>query len=335
MARMKTITLLSILTFVAGMSTGPGTAVAAREKARESAARDAGREGVAAQLQAFMAAVRNRDAAAVANLYTTDAMFGTSPGGMLVGRASVEAFWRQALAHVEELELTTLDLLGDGDLRIETGRYATFGPDRADLGRGRYLIAWAKEDGWWKIAREFAHGDETLAAAASTSAASGQADTPELVNATNSPITGIGLPADYTARLHNLGGTVSAEGRGLSAVYANDALVAAVRGGKLPYPDGSVVLMEFSEPRYDGEQQLLHDERGQPLKGAITRIDMMWRASGADSPASAGAWQFASFKADGTPILDAAGARECAACHLKAGAEKDFVYRLRAWEPAR
>ena len=39
----------------------------------------------------------------------------------------------------------------------------------------------------------------------------------------------------------------------------------------------------------------------------------------------AGEWEFASYRADGTTLIEPANAVQCAACHLKAGAEKDFV----------
>jgi hypothetical protein len=46
----------------------------------------------------------------------------------------------------------------------------------------------------------------------------------------------------------------------------------------------------------------------------------------------AGAWRFASYRADGTTLVATSSAEQCAACHLRAGAEKDYVFRTRTWE---
>ena len=38
------------------------------------------------------------------------------------------------------------------------------------------------------------------------------------------------------------------------------------------------------------------------------------------------------YRADGTPLIPAGSTEQCAACHLKAGAQKGFVFRQRSWE---
>ena len=143
------------------------------------------------------------------------------------------------------------------------------------------------------------------------------------------------LPTDFASRFVNLGGTVYVESLDrVTAVFANDVL--AARTDSLPYADGSVILFEFAEPVRDDEKRLELDERGQPRKGTVVRIDMMRRMSGASGAGRAGAWEFASFRPDGTSRIDEdGGPQTCAECHLEAGAEKDFVYRRRSWEPVR
>jgi hypothetical protein len=90
--------------------------------------------------------------------------------------------------------------------------------------------------------------------------------------------------------------------------------------------------MEFAHGTRDGEGQLLHDPKGVPLKAEVSRIDVMRRERGygeAYGESRAGEWEFASYRPDGSPLLAPADAVACAACHLKAGAERDFVYRIR------
>src|SRR6185295_1585343 len=97
---------------------------------------------------------------------------------------------------------------------------------------------------------------------------------------------------------------------------------------------GSVLLMEFANPQRDGEEQLLRGAPGQPLKGEIAHIDVMRRGAGFGAmygASRAGEWEFASYRPDGSTLIPPDKAEHCAACHLNAGAGKDFVFRTRSW----
>lgn len=302
--------------FFASLASVFGTAGAARS--------DAARAAIAAQSQALMAAIEKGDAAAVADLFTKDATLSVPMSkGVVSGRAGIASFWQAALAGgLGRLVLAPADLVGDGNLRVETGTYQAYARDGREFGRGQYLLAWAREDGTWKISRDFAHGDTPPVA--TPTAAQG----PDRV----------GLPPDYSTRLRALGVSSYDDRHGLTLVYANELAAAAAGTEAAHYPNGSVIVMEFAEPLRDGEDQLLRDARGQPLKGAITHVDVMRRGSGfgeAYGASRAGEWEFASYRADGTTLVAPANAVHCAACHVKAGADKDFVFRLRSWEPAR
>ena len=301
-----------MILYFASFATVLGTAGAARQDVAPAA--------IAAQSRALAVAIESGDARAVASLFTSDAKLSVSmSGGVVSGRERIADFWRAALGGgLRGLVLTPADLVGNGDLRVETGSYQAFGPERRELGRGQYLLAWEKEAGVWKISRDFAHGDTPAAAMA------GAAD-----------VTDPGIPADYASRFRVLGGTLHDERQGLTTVYANHLAAAVAKTGTAHFPDGAVILMEFAEPRRDGEDQLLRDAKGQPLKGPITHIDVMRRGgpdAGGGDHSRAGAWQFASYRADGTILVAPSGAGQCVACHLKAGADQDFVFRIRAWE---
>ena len=310
---MKAPNLMSMMVCFLSLACVLGTAGAARQ--------DTARAAIAAQSQALMVAIEKGDAAAIANLFTAEAKISVSmPGGVVSGRASITSFWQAALGSgLERLLLTPADLVGDGELRVETGSYQAFGAERRELGHGQYLLAWVKESGVWKISRDFAHGDNAPVA------------TP---TATQVPDR-VGLPAEYRTRFRVLGSTVHDDQHGLTTVYANDLVAAVANTEAAHYPNGAVILMEFADPQRDGEGQLMRDARGQPLKGPITHVDVMRRGGGfgeAHGASRAGEWEFASYRADGTILIAPASAEQCAACHLKAGAEKDFVFRLRSWE---
>ena len=300
---------MSTLAFFASLAFSFGVVGAARQ--------DAARSAIAEQSRAFMSAIETGDSTAIANLFTLDARLSVPmSGGVVSGRAAIGNFWRAVLSGgLEELVLTPADFVGDGDLRVETGSFQAFGADRRDLGHGQYLLAWEKEEGVWKISRDFAHVDTSPLASR----------VPDRV----------GLPGDYASQLQVLGGTVHDDRHGLTTVYANGLAAAVAKTEAAHYPNGSVIVMEFAEPQRDGEGQLMRDERGQLIRRSITHIDVMKRGGGfgeAYGASRAGEWEFASYRADGSPLIAPADAVSCAACHQKAGADKDFVFRLRSWD---
>ena len=144
----------------------------------------------------------------------------------------------------------------------------------------------------------------------------------------------VGFPRDYLRQFRNLGGTLEDPNFGLTTVYANELAASVADSEGTQYPNGAVILMEFASPQRDGEDQLLRDAHGQPLKGEIAHIDVMRRGAGFGSgygDSRAGEWEFASYRRDGSTLIPPDKAQHCAACHLKAGAAKDYVFRLRPW----
>jgi len=142
----------------------------------------------------------------------------------------------------------------------------------------------------------------------------------------------VGFPRDYATKFHLLGGTLFDANHGLTSVYVNDAAESAVDSSH--YPNGSVILMEFAEPQKDGEDQLIRDAQGQLVRGPIAHIDVMRREAGygeAYGANRAGEWEFASYRADGSTRMSSVQGASCAGCHQKAGADKDFVFRIRSW----
>jgi len=106
----------------------------------------------------------------------------------------------------------------------------------------------------------------------------------------------------------------------------------AMAAGAVAYPYGTVFAVEFAHGLRDGEAQLMRDGSGTPLKADVARIDVMRRERGYGEvygDSRAGEWEFASYRPDGTPLIAPGNAGACAACHRKAGAERDFVYGLR------
>lgn len=285
-----------------------------------AAQRDSARAAIEAQSASFTASLTKGDAAETARSFTADARLSVpGVGSVLDGRPAIEKFWQGALSGgMKSLTLTLRDLEGSGDLRVETGTYAAFGANHSELGRGEYLLVWKREDGTWKIHRDYAHPG--AAVPATNSAAADR----------------VGLPQDYASAMRRVRDTVFDEKSGLTTVFANELAASTAGFSQQHYPDGAVILMEFAKPARDGEGELMRDARGEPLKGPIDHIDVMRRGPGfgaAYGAERAGEWEFASYRSDGSVRIASENAGHCAACHRNAGADKDFVFRTRPWLP--
>ena len=283
---------------------------------------DTARTAIEAQARRFMAALAEGDAAAAAQYFTDDARLSV-PGidGVLEGHEPIEKFWQRVLdGGMKSLALSTRDLEGHGDLRVETGSYSALGANAQVLGRGEYLIVWKRVGDAWKIHCDYGHPDGGGASQAA-SAARGAEDP--------------GLPRDYAKTLRRVGDTLFDQKSGrLTTVFANE-LAASTQGfAQEHYPNGSLIVMEFAEPQRDGEGELLRDAHGVPLTAGLDYVAVMRRIAGFGSVYGedrAGEWEFSTYRPDGTPLIAPEQAVGCAGCHRKAGAAKDYVYRLRRW----
>jgi ketosteroid isomerase-like protein len=305
-APMNHITLNSLVTLCLMAMNGASLSTAA--------SMDRNHAAISERAQALSAAVEAGDPAGAARCFTREAKLGTSgPRGVISGRAAIESFLQSAIRDgVKGLELIPTELEGSGELRVETGTYRVLGDSRAEIMRGEYMIAWKKEEGEWRIHRDF-----TTASAARPMTGPGEADR-------------VGFPAGYLSSLELLSVTARADGSEIMTTFANSLASSAIKSGKVPYPDGAVILMEFALPSRDGEGQVLRDSSGKPVKGEIAHIDVMRRGEGfgaAYGDNRAGNWEFASYARDGKTLIAPASAGHCAACHQRAGAAKDYVFR--------
>lgn len=146
----------------------------------------------------------------------------------------------------------------------------------------------------------------------------------------------VGFPQDYRTRFKVLGVIVKEQGLRVSTVYGNEQAAAVTSREKLPYPAGSIILVEFSYALRDANNQVMRDANG-AVKTAVEHVDVMKRGKGfgeAYGANRAGEWEYAGYRLDGSYTTPPEKSAQCAACHRKAGPENDFVFRMRA-APAR
>jgi ketosteroid isomerase-like protein len=103
----------------------------------------------------FMAAFGQKNAGALAKLYTKGGQL-LPPGSEVVeGGAAIQAFWQGALdAGLAQVTLDTVEVEGHRDTAIEVGRYTLRGVGGQVADAGKYLVIWKVEGKSWKLHRD-------------------------------------------------------------------------------------------------------------------------------------------------------------------------------------
>ena len=146
----------------------------------------------------------------------------------------------------------------------------------------------------------------------------------------------VGFPKNYQTQFKVLGVRVRDEAPEVLTAYGNTRAASVSSRTQLPFPEGSVILMEFSYALRDANNQIVRDANGIVQKGAVEHVDVMKRGKGFGEKYGdnrSGEWEYAGYKLDGTYATTPEQSVQCAGCHRKAGPENDFVYRMRPLAP--
>jgi uncharacterized protein (TIGR02246 family) len=103
----------------------------------------------------FSAAYKRGDAAALADLYTADAVIFPERSERITGREAIARYWtprpgRRITRHV----LTPTRIVVDGDHAYDYGTYEIAGDrDGTPWGpfRGKYVVVWRRDQGSWRM----------------------------------------------------------------------------------------------------------------------------------------------------------------------------------------
>lgn len=141
----------------------------------------------------------------------------------------------------------------------------------------------------------------------------------------------VGLP-DYAGDFVRLRTFHSAPRDRVGIVYANDRAASVTRLAEIPYPYGAIFVVEWRRAVTDEAGAPLRDAGGDVQGGDVVQIDVMRREPGygtAYGAARTGEWEYVSYNPDGSHFVAPGQSGPCAACHLGAGAGRDFVFRGR------
>jgi hypothetical protein len=141
----------------------------------------------------------------------------------------------------------------------------------------------------------------------------------------------VGFPTDYAKTFTILRRTTDTGAAKQVTVYGNAAAAAVTQLSALPYPNGSVLVMETMRLKPDAQGKLVDD--------TVLGLHVMRREAGfgADyGTQRAGEWEFVEYRADGSFITPPPKSASCAACHRKeAGAARDYVFKARFADAAK
>mgnify|MGYP000439280190 CR=1 FL=1 len=104
---------------------------------------------------AFMADIRAKNAASLAQRYTEEGQFIQAGGPPVTGRAGLEAMFAGMLASgVEALAITTDTVEADGETAWEDGGYELTAADGTVIDFGRYIVIWKNAGAGWQMHRD-------------------------------------------------------------------------------------------------------------------------------------------------------------------------------------
>lgn len=142
----------------------------------------------------------------------------------------------------------------------------------------------------------------------------------------------VGFPASYEQQYQVLRVVDRKDEQKVVTVYGNDLAASVTRTNDLPYPYGSILVMETAGALMDPAGKPAVDDRGRFRRDKVLGLHVMKRGKGfgeAYREKRSGEWEFVEFKADGSYLTPPQKSAACAECHIKAGPERDFVYRGR------
>ena len=142
----------------------------------------------------------------------------------------------------------------------------------------------------------------------------------------------VGFPKDYAKTFEVLRTVERPEKQQVVTVFGNERAASVRRIEDLPYPYGSVIVMETAGALKGEQGKPRLDDKGRVRKGDVVGLHVMRREKGfgeAYGKNRTGDWEYVEYRPDGTYITPPRKSFACAECHVKAGRDRDFVYRGR------
>ena len=139
----------------------------------------------------------------------------------------------------------------------------------------------------------------------------------------------VGFPANYQTAFTRMMTMDRTDFNRVTVVYANDQAASVNWWDPLPY--GSVLVQEQWSSKRDDAGQVILDSAGRVVPDVLQLILVKRKEAGfgeAYQSVRNGEWEYVSYRPDGTvATTPQASGGACAACHLQAGASRDWTFR--------
>lgn len=142
----------------------------------------------------------------------------------------------------------------------------------------------------------------------------------------------VGFPRGYSTNFALLRTVERDEGTKLISVYGNRAAASITQRSDLPYPPGSVLVMETATTRKGSDGKPARGPGAALEKAEVLGLHVMRREKNFGEAYGAnrsGEWEFVEYRPDESYLTPPSRSAACAECHRKAGPELDFVYKGR------
>lgn len=121
---------------------------------------DSAKAAIAASNKVFGACFATGDSVAFANCYTSDACINVTGMPKMCGTQAITAFFNGAgKMGINNLVLTTEEVMGGKEAVVETGKYEMFVGDKISAEKGKFVVVWKEENGKWKMHRDIWNSD--------------------------------------------------------------------------------------------------------------------------------------------------------------------------------
>jgi hypothetical protein len=141
----------------------------------------------------------------------------------------------------------------------------------------------------------------------------------------------VGFPKGYRENYHVLYVFDRPDNRQVRVIYGNDEAASRREEGDFPY--GSILVMETYPARLDSEGRPILDGKGrfqraseEPTALFVTRKEKGFGEAYQDL--RTGEWEYVAYRPDGSYQTPPQQSAPCARCHLQAGPQRDWQFRL-------
>ena len=121
---------------------------------------DSAKAAIAASNKVFGGCFATGDSATFANCYTSDACINVTGMPRMCGTQAITAFFNGGhKMGINNIVITTEEVMGGKDAVVETGKYEMFVGDKVSAEKGKFIVIWKEENGKLKMYRDIWNSD--------------------------------------------------------------------------------------------------------------------------------------------------------------------------------